>query len=130
MTPKLFRLKKKTIDGMISYMKYGGAADEKDPEYDPDFDAGYTQKHVDQCSKIIDDLFASLKAASDAKRHESLVNAVKVAVVKLNKLNERCDGALIETDQREDLCELIISAAKQAGLKSGKADITAEWREW
>lgn len=129
MTPKLMKLKKKTLDGMIDYMKYGGADDENDPEYDPEFDAGYTQKHVDQCSKIIDDLFDSLKAVSGAKRQESIMKAVKTAVVKLNKLNDKCDGGLIETDQREDFCELIISAAKQAGLESDD-DITEEWREW
>jgi hypothetical protein len=129
-TPKLIKLKKKTLAGMIDYMKYGGADDENDPEFDPEFDAGYTQKHIDQCSKIIDDLFASLKAVSDKKRHESIMKAVRTAVVKLNKLNEKCNGMLIETDQREDLCELILSAAKQAGLKSDAGDITEEWREW
>ena len=58
------------------------------------------------------------------------MKAVKTAVVKLNKLNDRCDGSLIETDQREQLCELIITAARGAGLSSDKYDITEEWREW
>jgi hypothetical protein len=58
------------------------------------------------------------------------MKAVKTAVVKLNRLNEQCYGCLIETDQREQLCELIISAAKRAGLVSTVYDITEEWRDW
>jgi hypothetical protein len=54
---------------------------------------------------------------------------VKRVVLKLNKLNASCDGALIETDQREDLCELIQTAAKSAGLNSDQ-DATVSWREW
>jgi hypothetical protein len=29
------KLKQKIIDGLVSYMRYGGAIDENDPEYDP-----------------------------------------------------------------------------------------------
>jgi len=47
-----------------------------------------------------------------------------------NKLNGECDYSLIETDQREDLCELITSAADHAGLESSVYDIIEEWRDW
>jgi hypothetical protein len=40
------------------------------------------------------------------------------------------DGCFIETDQREQLCPLIIAAAKRAGLVSDVNDITEGWREW
>jgi len=130
MTPELLELKKKAIDEMVSYMKYGAADSEDDPEYDPDFDAGYTQKHVDRCSKIIDEFFASLQAVANRNRNAGILKAVKVTVGKLNTLNDRCDGGLIETDQREDLCALINRAAKQAGLESDQDDVTEEWREW
>jgi hypothetical protein len=128
MTPKLNKLKQTMLHGMTDYMKFGGAEDENDPEYDPDFDAGYSQKHIDQCSKIIEEFFSSLAAVSEVDR-KSIMKAIKSTVVKLNKLNEKCDGCLIETDQREYLCELINSAVKQAGLKSDD-DLTEEWREW
>ena len=71
MTPELLELKKKAIDEMVGYMKYGAAEDENDPEYDPDFDAGYTQKHVDQVRKILDEFLSSLEADSDAKQRRS-----------------------------------------------------------
>ena len=130
MTPELVELKKAIIDGMFSFMKYGGADDENDPEYDPEYDAGYTQRHIDQCSRIIDEFFGALANIPNLTRNESILKAVKAAVVKLNKLNEKYDGSIIETDQREQLCELIITAAKHAGLNSDVDDVTEEWREW
>ena len=108
----------------------GGAESETDPDFDPDFDAEYTQVDIDRCAKIIDGFLASLEDIPKGKEHGSILKAVKAAVTKLNKLNDRCDGTLIETDQREQLCELIITAAKRAGLVSSVYDITEEWREW
>jgi hypothetical protein len=54
---------------------------------------------------------------------------IKETVVRLNDLNDRCGGALIETDQREDLCQIILVAARGAGLTT-LADVTEAWREW
>ena len=126
----ILRLRKAALDGMVSYMKYGAAESESDPNFDPDFDAGYTQADIDRCARIIDGFLASLEGLPKGKRNESILKLVKAAVLKLNKLNERCDGALIETYEREQLCELIITATKRAGLVSDVYDITEEWRAW
>ncbi len=85
---------------MVSYMRYGAAEIENHPDYDPTFDAGYSQEHVDRCSKIVD----------------TYLDAV---------------GAMRETgaDQREQICRLMITAAKYAGLTLD-GDFTEEWREW
>lgn len=130
MNQEILGVKQNLIDGMIEYMKYGGAVDENDPEFDPGFDAGYTQKHVDRCSEIIDDFLASLEKTPEAQKDKYITASVKETVLRLNELNEECDGGLIETDQREDLAELINLAARHAGLKSSEDDITYEWREW
>ena len=129
MTPELMTLKKKTIDGMVSYMKYGAADGENDPEYDPSFKADYTQKNIDQCEAILDGMLADLASPRIQSQAAMIRQAVQRAVVKLNKLNEVCEGGLIETGQRENLRELIIAAAKHAGL-TVEGDITEEWREW
>lgn len=129
-TPALLKLKKETIDGMVRFMKFGGADNEHDPEYDPTYDAGYTQTHIDQCAIIIDRYFAALGNASDTRKSERILSTVRTAVLALNALNEKCDGSLISTDQREVICKLITSAAKHSGLKSDKDDITEEWRDW
>ena len=130
MNQKILEVKRDLIDGMIEYMKYGGAVDENDPEYDPEFDAGYTQEHVDRCSEIIDDFLDSLDKAPEAQKNKYIMAAVKKTILKFNELNEECDSGLIETDQREDLAKLVNLAAKHAGLESSADDITYKWREW
>ncbi len=102
---------------------FSSLVDENDPEYNPEFDAGYTQKHVDRLSEIIDDFLASLeKTPEEAGQNEYIMDAVKKTILNLNELNEECDGNLILTGQREDLCKLIDLASSH--------DITYEWREW
>ena len=130
MNQEILELKDSAIDDMVDYMKYGGAEDENDPEYDPEFDAGYTQEHVDRCLAIVDEFLDSLEKPPEAKKNEYILAAAKKTVLKLNKLNEECDYSLIGTDQREDLAELINLAAKHAGLESSVYDITEEWRDW
>ena len=130
MNQEILEVKQDLIDDVTEYMKYGGAVDENDPEYDPEFDAGYTQKHVDRLSEIIDDFLASLEKTPEAQKNEYIMDAVKKTILRLNELNEEVDGSLIETLQRDLLGTLINLAAKYAGLESSDDDITYKWREW
>jgi hypothetical protein len=54
---------------------------------------------------------------------------VKSTVLKLNALNEKCDLSLIETNEREQITEIIIASHKMK-YNSLNEDITEEWREW
>jgi hypothetical protein len=130
MNSRIQALKDELLTDMLDYMKHGGAEDETDPEYDPEFDAGYTQQHIDHCSKILDDYFGELARAPQDNKKAAITAAVRNTVLALNTLNEDCDMGLIETDQRELLCEIILSAAHEAGLPHTSGDITEEWREW
>ena len=130
MNSEIHTLKTELIDNITSYMKYGGAEDESDPDYDPEFDAGYEQRHIDRCSEILESYFSALAGIDQVNRNEAIMSAVKSAVLALNEVNNECDGNMIETDQREQLCEIIISAANNNGLQSSQYDITEEWRDW
>jgi hypothetical protein len=130
MTSALVALKQKTLDGMLKYMRLGGAENEQDPHYDPEFEAGYTQEHVTECGRILDEYLEALEDLPDGGTDESILAQVKATLIQLNHLNDRCLGNLIETDQREQLCALIQGAAEEAGLESDESDITEEWREW
>lgn len=123
-------MKRDLIDDMVSYMKYGAADDENDPEYDLEFDAGYKQEHIDRCLIIIDELLSLLEKTPETRKDKYILSAVKKAVLSLNKLNEECDYSLIETYQRDCLGVIINSAAQHAGLEASETDITLEWREW
>lgn len=119
--PEIPRLLERLADGMISYMHRDSA--------NPAFDAGYTQAHIDQCRLILDAFLISLFQVREANPRATILNIVKCAILKLNSLNAQCNGRLIETDQRELLCDIILHAASDAGLKTDD-DITEEWREW
>jgi len=133
MTPaqksELRRLRQEATDGMVRYMKFGAAESAPDPAYDSSFDAGYTQKHVDRCARIIDAYLDLLERMSGPGEDQKILRAAEKTVRSLNTLNEECDGSLIETDQREDICGVMITAAKYAGLATD-GDFTEEWREW
>jgi hypothetical protein len=114
-------LKGEVIDGMLDYME---------PDGDEDFDPGYTKEDVETCAAILQQYLVAMFSAASNGDSERIIVAVKTAVVSLNKLNEKCGHSLIETDQREQICQLIISSAVQAGLEAADYDITAQWREW
>ena len=130
MNEAIRNLKTGLIVGMTRYMKYGGAESESDPNYAPDFEAGYEQAHIDRCSAILDAFLGSLDSGTPPLGGETIMTAVKSAVIALNEVNADCGGAMIETDQREQICEIIIAAARSAGLVSGTYDITEAWRDW
>lgn len=129
MKASILALKHYLLEEMTHFMLFGGAADENDPDYEPDFDAGYTAEHVARCGKIIDQYLKQLETANADP--QAIMNAVKTAVLDLNTLNESCEHCLIETEQREQLYELISMAAGDTGLEIDEAqDLTEEWREW
>lgn len=106
-------------DGMTSYMLGDG---------DESWEAGYSQDDIDRCIAIVDGYLAAVPPGSDLPQ-ATIREAVKQAVLALNDLNEASRGPLIETDQREDLCRIILVAATRAGLDTDE-DITEEWRDW
>jgi hypothetical protein len=118
-TNDYLELKSEILDGMRSYredLAQDGA------------DAGYSDGEIDECERIIDRFLDAIVAAQGDRVAGRA--AIKQAVLALNALNARCGYNLIETDQREGLCELILGAAAQAGAVQGEEDITEQWREW
>lgn len=88
----------------------------------------YTAADIERCAHILDAFIAELQSA--AGHSERIMATVRETVFSLNDLSEQAES-LIETDQREDLCEYIEVAARAAGLEiDAGADITEEWREW
>ncbi len=112
-------LKSEILDGMRSYMEdlaQDGA------------DAGYRERDIDDCERIIDRFLDAAQAASGAPAR--VQTALRQAVLALNALNVRCGHTLIETEQRESLCELLLGAAEAAGLDCQGRDPTEAWRDW
>lgn len=117
--PDLDRVKARLLDSMQGYMQsFEEAGDE----------APYGAADIARCAAILDAFVARVGAAgADGDR---IMAAVRDTVLGLNDLSDEADS-LIETDQREDLCEFIALAARAGGLQvEAGADITEEWREW
>lgn len=110
---EIIEIRERLQEGMIDFIQPGVTA--------------YSKDDVDLCMKLISDyLIEMTKVTSKVQAMES----VKKTVMALNELNERCEYELIETDQREDICEILILAGNLRGFNSRDEDITEEWRDW
>ncbi len=105
--------RKSVIDGMLDYMVDG--------------ETGYEKSHVEECNRILEQHLDALAGASDCA---SALECVKVTVLRLNDLNGRAGHELIETGQREEICEYISRAGSLLGFHDDAEDVTEPWREW
>lgn len=137
MNDEIRALQRDLIEDMTEYMK--GEDFDEDDEGAEAFDAGYSQEHIARVGEILDSMFEALaelaegeeEGEGEGEEHNAAVlEIVKTAVLELNAINEETEGSLIETDQREQLCEIIIVSAREAGLVSDEYDITEQWRDW
>ena len=92
-------------------------------------DCGFTEKDIAKCESLILKYFAALEEIKVHSDKEIMEN-VKSLVLSLNKLNEKTNYCLIETEEREAICEIIQSSAIESGLSDSSDDITEQWREW
>jgi hypothetical protein len=116
----LNELKNDLLDDMRAYME--------DVQADGD-DPGYDDADIAECDAILAGFIARASQLEEGDR-AGVMSAVKETVLALNALSERCES-LIETDQREDICELIDRAGAALGVGSGEGeDLAGEWREW
>ena len=104
---------KRLEKGMLDYLD-AGATD-------------YAKGDVAQCQSIMQDYLVRME---DTSSKEEAMAIVESTVGALNELNEKCEYALIETEQREDLAEIIIMAGHLKGYNAMNEDITEEWRDW
>lgn len=93
----------------------------------------YTAQACAAFSEVFDKLIDELVRMGPAATDELKLAAFEKAVIALNTLND-ADESLIETGEREDLCELINVIASAAGLDPSKygdgEGPASEWREW
>lgn len=90
---------------------------------------GYTREDVEKCEALIHQYLIAL-AGMDAPTNEAIMEQVKILVLALNDLNEATDYALIETEAREAIWEVIQTSAVDCGLQDAPDDVTEEWRDW
>jgi hypothetical protein len=93
----------------------------------------YTDESCASFASVFDHLIQTLAALGEDASEKIKIAAFKEAVLALNALNET-DESLIETGEREDLCELCNVVAKAAGIDPAKygdgEGPASEWRDW
>lgn len=92
-------------------------------------ECGYTAADVEECKLLLNSYLDELATMKDPADDE-IMEQVKNLVLSLNELNEKLDYTLIETEQREAICEIVQTSATDCGLQEYDDDITEEWREW
>jgi hypothetical protein len=94
----------------------------------------YTEENCEAAKRIMDTLLSDLIALGEDAREEDKMHKFQVAVEALNTLNDETDGSLIETGEREELCDLFCVVAEKADIdpkKYGDGEGPAsEWRDW
>lgn len=110
---ELLGIKAELIEGMTSFIEDG--------------DGDYSNEEIEKCDAIIVQFLIS---ADGAKNKVDFMDQVKKSVLSLNELNASAGESLIETDQREQICEIVIKAGALKGYNKEDEDITEEWREW
>ena len=88
-----------------------------------------SEEAIGECRRLLEGYVESL-AELEAPSEEEILALVERVVLALNDLNEETDSAMIETDEREAICEILQGAALDAGLPETDDDITEPWREW
>lgn len=112
----LNKLKTDVTDPILEYMRDAGIDD-------------FTAEDVARCGALLAEYLTALSELREPKDADIMAQVEKV-VLALNGLNEELDYALIETVERESICELIQTAAVDCGLQDVPDDVTEDWREW
>lgn len=110
------------MESLLRNIQYG-LMDYIEGDDDPD----YTEEDVNTCISLLID-FHHVVQSKSANLDAALVY-VRDLVLALNELNLKCDECLIETDQREQICEFIFRVLDEANILFD-GDVTEEWREW
>ena len=97
-----------------------------------DWPPQYTKENCDAAQKILDDLIMNLiKIGEDAPKKDK-EDLFQIAIESLNELNDSTE--IIETGEREKLCELFNKISLSANLNPedyGEGEgIASEWRDW
>jgi hypothetical protein len=92
----------------------------------------YTQENCDAMRKIFDDLIADLIAKGETASENEKIESFRIAIEATNELDE--ETGMVETGEREDLCELTNIISIAAGLNPDDycdgEGLASEWRDW
>lgn len=94
-----------------------------------DDEPAYLKEDVQECDDIVTAFITHIDTHPQKSDYTWILQQVETFVKALNALNAKHENQLIETNQREDLCNLVELVVLHAG-HAYNTDITEQWREW
>lgn len=90
----------------------------------------FTDKAINEAEKMLSDYLQVLATFTQQQKAANIYNSVRKIVMAFNRFNEKNNG-MIETTEREELCDFINTLVRTTGLPVDEGiDLTEEWREW
>ncbi|MDM5248411.1 MULTISPECIES: hypothetical protein [unclassified Lysinibacillus] len=100
----------------------------------------FPDSFIHQTEMVLEQYAASIaKLPNQPDSYPAIMKSIETAVLALNEINEVGGGGLIETGEREELCDYFDQVLIQRGIdiddltKSqnlGRYELTDDWREW
>ena len=96
-------------------------------EYLESSNPSYMQDDIDECISILNNY---LEKISRTKSKKEGIDVIKSTVIQLNNLNNKTDGQLIETMERDMIVNILLTESHKRGYNRLDEDLTEEFREW
>ena len=101
----------------------------------------FPDEFIDRTEPVLKKFAAEIEvlAKQNTDNLDAVLDATKNLVLALNQINVDFDHAVIETDEREQLCQYIDDVIDSSGIgvkrlaehmNCDRHEITDEWREW
>lgn len=120
---KINKQKKYLLDTMLDFIS--------DEEGNIEKCADYNKNDIEKCKIILSFNELERLYENENTKREYILSWIEEKIKKLNKLNIKCNSSLIETEQREIICNILNHIALCVGLiKIETEDITENLREW
>jgi succinate dehydrogenase flavin-adding protein (antitoxin of CptAB toxin-antitoxin module) len=94
----------------------------------PLFTRWMLSRGVNEIDMVLNEFIRELESLEGDNSREKILGVVERTIYKLNDIDMK--RQIIETLEREDLCEFIDKGARLAGLQIEKKDITEDYRNW
>jgi hypothetical protein len=100
----------------------------------------FPDEFIERTDALLKEFISSISTFSSTEADYSRVMAaIQLLVIELNKINDDFDGSVIETGEREELCEFIDNVIIERGIDiealaasqdCDRNELTDEWRDW
>jgi hypothetical protein len=89
----------------------------------------FTHKSIEIIEKLLIEYINKIIDLTNKKNATTIFNSVKKITLNINKINDRLN--IIDTLEREEICDFINQIVRETGLEiDSEIDLTEDWREW